>query len=263
MQATKTDAIGQLAGGVAHDFNNLLMVISSYAELAIDSVTPGHALRHNLDEILAASRRAADLTRQLLAFSRKQIQSLQVLDLNTVVQDLGRMLPRLIGEDIELTLVSGKELGKIKADPVQMKQIIMNLAANARDAMPQGGRLTIETSNTQLDDAYIHRRPMVPPGDYVLLTFTDSGQGIPAEHLSHIFEPFFATKEKGKGTGLGLATVYGIVKQGGGFIWVYSEPGMVSNLFAAGGRRTQASFACQPHGQPSSERIGDSVVRRR
>jgi two-component system cell cycle sensor histidine kinase/response regulator CckA len=226
LQATKMDAIGQLAGGVAHDFNNLLMVISSYAELAIDSVTPGHALRHNLDEILAASRRAADLTRQLLAFSRKQIQSLQVLDLNTVVQDLGRMLPRLIGEDIQLTLICGKELGKIKADPVQMEQIIMNLAANARDAMPHGGKLSIETSNIQLEEEYIHRRPMVPPGEYVLLTVTDSGQGIPAEHLPHIFEPFFTTKDKGKGTGLGLATVYGIVKQSGGFVWVYSEAGL-------------------------------------
>jgi nitrogen-specific signal transduction histidine kinase/CheY-like chemotaxis protein len=226
LQATKMDAIGQLAGGVAHDFNNLLMVISSYAELAIDSLTPGHALRHNLDEILGASRRAADLTRQLLAFSRKQMQSLQVLDLNAVVQDLGRMLPRLIGEGIQLTLISGKDLGKIKADPVQMEQIIMNLAANARDAMPHGGKLTIETSNIHLDEEYIHKRPIVPLGEYVLLSVTDSGEGIPPEHLPRIFEPFFTTKEKGKGTGLGLATVYGIVKQSGGYIWVYSEAGL-------------------------------------
>jgi len=226
LQATKMDAIGQLAGGVAHDFNNLLMVISSYAELALDTVAPAHPLRHNLEEILTASRHAADLTRQLLAFSRKQMQTLQILDLNNVLRELGRMLPRLIGEDIQLTISPGRGLGKIKADPVQMEQIIMNLAANARDAMPQGGKLTIETSNLALDEEYVHRRPIVAAGEYVLLTVTDTGTGIPPEHLPHIFEPFFTTKEKGKGTGLGLATVYGIVKQTGGYIWVYSEAGM-------------------------------------
>jgi CheY-like chemotaxis protein len=202
------------------------MVISSYAELSLDSLTPEHALHRNLDEILKASRRAADLTRQLLAFSRKQMQSLQVLSLSIVLQEIGRILPRLIGEDIQLTLIPSKDLGRIRADPVQIEQIIMNLAANARDAMPNGGTLAIETSNVRLDEDYVHHRPMVPPGDYVLLTVTDTGQGIPAEHLSHIFEPFFTTKEKGKGTGLGLATVYGIVKQSGGFIWVYSELGL-------------------------------------
>src|SRR5919108_2493606 len=222
LQAQKMDAIGQLAGGVAHDFNNLLMVISSYAELSMDSLTPEHALHRNLDEILKASRRAADLTRQLLAFSRKQMQSLQVLSLNIVLQEIGRILPRLIGEDIQLTLIPSKDLGRIRADPVQIEQIIMNLAANARDAMPNGGTLTIETSNVHLDEDYVHQRPMVPPGEYVLLTVTDTGHGIPAEHLSHIFEPFFTTKEKGKGTGLGLATVYGIVKQSGGFFLVFS-----------------------------------------
>ena len=225
-QAQKMDAIGQLAGGVAHDFNNLLMVISSYAELALDSLTPEHSLHRNMCEILHAARRAADLTRQLLAFSRAQAQSLRLLDLNEVVQDLGRILPRLIREDIQLALITGKDLGRIKADPVQMEQIIINLAVNARDAMPDGGKLTIETSSVHLDEAYAHRRPIVPPGDYVLLTVTDSGQGIPAEHLPHIFEPFFTTKQEGKGTGLGLATVYGIVKQSAGFIWVYSEAGL-------------------------------------
>ena len=226
LQATKMDAIGQLAGGVAHDFNNLLMIISSYAELGTDLLPPGHALRYNLDQIMGAAQRAADLTRQLLAFSRKQPQSLQILDLNNVVRELGRMLPRLIGEDIELKIVHGAELGKIRADQVQIEQIIMNLAANARDAMPQGGKLVIETSNVALDEDYVQRRPIVPRGDYVLLTIADTGAGIPAEHLSHIFEPFFTTKSKDKGTGLGLATVYGIVKQSGGFIWVYSEKGM-------------------------------------
>jgi CheY-like chemotaxis protein len=226
LQSQKMDAIGQLAGGVAHDFNNLLMVISSYAELALEPLAPEHPLHRNFEEILKAARRAADLTRQLLAFSRKQMQSLQVLDFNNVLQDLGRMLPRLIGEDIQLELICGADLGKVKADPVQIEQIIMNLAANARDAMPQGGKLTLETTNVHLDEAYVHRRPIVPLGHYVLLTVTDSGHGIPPEHLPHIFEPFFTTKEEGKGTGLGLATVYGIVKQNGGFIWVYSEPGM-------------------------------------
>jgi CheY-like chemotaxis protein len=166
------------------------------------------------------------LTRQLLAFSRKQVQSLQVLDLNSVLQDLGRMLPRLIGEDIQLALVPGDHLGRVEADPVQIEQVVMNLATNARDAMPQGGKLLIETSNVELDEAYLGRHPIVPAGSYVLLTVTDSGGGIPGEHLPHIFEPFYTTKEKGKGTGLGLATVYGIVKQNGGYIWVYSEPGL-------------------------------------
>jgi two-component system cell cycle sensor histidine kinase/response regulator CckA len=226
LQAQKMDAIGQLAGGVAHDFNNLLMVISSYAELALDSLTSEHPLHRNFDEILKASHRAADLTRQLLAFSRKQMQSLQALDLNHVLRDLARMLPRLIGEDIELELHYGPDLGRVQADPVQIEQVIMNLAANARDAMPQGGKLTVATANIHVDEAYVHQRPLVPLGHYVLLTVTDSGRGISPEHLPHIFEPFFTTKDEGKGTGLGLATVYGIVKQSNGFIWVYSEPGM-------------------------------------
>jgi two-component system, cell cycle sensor histidine kinase and response regulator CckA len=250
LQAQKMDAIGQLAGGVAHDFNNLLMVISSYAELSLDSLTPEHPLHQKLNEILKASQRAADLTRQLLAFSRKQIQSLQALDLNTVVQELERMLPRLIGEHIQVSLRKEKGLGRIQADPVQMEQIIINLATNARDAMRKGGTLLIETSNVHLDEGYVHRRPMVPPGDYVLLSVSDSGEGIAPEHLSHIFEPFFTTKKEGEGTGLGLATVYGIVKQSGGFIWVYSEPGLGTTfktyfprLHAPGENRAEKSQA--------------------
>jgi two-component system cell cycle sensor histidine kinase/response regulator CckA len=226
LQAQKMDAIGQLAGGVAHDFNNLLMVISSYAELSLDSLTPEHPLHQKLSEIIKASHRAADLTRQLLAFSRKQIQSLQSLDLNKVVQELERMLPRLIGEHIEVHITKDKRLGLIQADPVQMEQIIINLAANARDAMRRGGKLLVETSNVHLGERYVQQRPMVPPGDYVLLTVSDSGEGIAPEHMSHIFEPFFTTKNEGEGTGLGLATVYGIVKQSSGYIWVYSERGM-------------------------------------
>ena len=176
-QAQKMDAVGRLAGGVAHDFNNLLMVISSYAELMLDSLTPQHPLRRNVDEIQKASRRAADLTRQLLAFGRKQMQTLQLLDLNLIIEDINKMLPRLIGEDIELVFVPGEKLGKVKADPVQIEQILMNLVANARDAMPKGGRLVIETANVRLDDAYVQEHSIVPPGDYVLLTVTDSGTG--------------------------------------------------------------------------------------
>ena len=225
-QAQKMDAIGKLAGGVAHDFNNLLMVISAYAELMQGSLAAEHPLRRNVTEIMGAAERASDLTRQLLAFGRKQMQALRVLDLNSVIRDISRMLPRLIGEDIELLIVPGADLGKVKADTGQIEQIVMNLAANARDAMPRGGRLTIETSNVRLDESYLQSHSMVPPGDYVLLTVTDAGEGIAQEHLAHIFEPFFTTKEEGRGTGLGLATVYGIVKQNRGFIWVYSEPGM-------------------------------------
>jgi two-component system, cell cycle sensor histidine kinase and response regulator CckA len=225
-QAQKMDAIGKLAGGVAHDFNNLLMVISAYAELMLDSVAPEHPLRRNVQEIMTASRRAADLTRQLLAFGRKQVQSLQLVDLNWIVEEINKMLPRLIGEDIELIFAPGQNLGKVKADLVQIEQIVMNLAANARDAMPKGGKLTIETANVQLDEDYVQEHSIVPAGDYVLLAVTDSGTGIASEHMAHIFEPFYTTKGEGKGTGLGLATVYGIVKQNGGFVWVYSEPGL-------------------------------------
>lgn len=225
-QAQKMDAIGRLAGGVAHDFNNLLMVISAYAELTLESLPVEHPSRAKLDEIINAARRAAELTKQLLAFGRKQMQSLQLLDLNAVLAHISRMLPRLIGEDIQLLFVPGKNLDKVRADRVQIEQVVMNLAANARDAMPGGGKLTIETSNVRLDETYLQRHSIVPPGDYVLLTVTDSGIGIAQEHLAHIFEPFYTTKEEGKGTGLGLATVYGIVKQTGGFIWVYSEPGL-------------------------------------
>jgi PAS domain S-box-containing protein len=245
-QAQKMDAVGRLAGGVAHDFNNLLMVISSYAELMLDSLTPQHPLRHNVDEIQKASRRAADLTRQLLAFGRKQMQTLQVLNLNLLIEDFNKMLPRLIGEDIELIFVPGDKLGRVKADPVQVEQILMNLVANARDAMPEGGKLVIETASVRLDEAYVQEHAIVPPGDYVLLTVGDSGLGIEPEHMPHIFEPFYTTKEEGKGTGLGLATVYGIVKQNSGFIWVYSEPGMGTTFKIYFPRVRQTKLAPQP-----------------
>jgi two-component system, cell cycle sensor histidine kinase and response regulator CckA len=227
VQSQKMDAIGRLAGGVAHDFNNLLTIITSYSELALDSVAAGSSAQSRIQEILSAAHRAADLTRQLLAFSRKQPQALRVAELNPVVTTIVRTLDRLIGEDIELVFKPGDGLGRVRLDPVQIEQILMNLAANSRDAMPQGGRCTIHTSNVQLDQEYVGRkRAIIPVGRYAVLTVTDTGSGIPPEHLPHVFEPFYTTKASGKGTGLGLATVYGIVKQNHGFVWVYSEPGM-------------------------------------
>ncbi|HEV2117832.1 MAG TPA: PAS domain S-box protein [Terriglobales bacterium] len=222
-QVHKMDAIGQLAGGVAHDFNNLLMVISSYAELMMDALAADSPLRHHGDEILKASRRAAGLTRQLLTFSRKQVQTLRVLDLNSVLPEICKTLQRLIGEDVQFSLQLGQELWPLKADPVQVEQIVMNLATNARDAMPHGGQLRIETRNVELDEAYCRTQPDATPGEHILLAVSDSGTGIDPAILPHIFEPFFTTKEKGKGTGLGLATIYGIVKQSGGHITVHSE----------------------------------------
>ena len=227
LQSQKMDAIGHLAGGIAHDFNNLLTIITSYSELALDSVAPESPAQARIQEILSAARRAADLTRQLLAFSRKQPQALRVAELNPVVSGIVKILRRLIGEDIELVFIPGKALGRIRLDPVQIEQILMNLAANARDAMPQGGQCTIETCNVQVDEQYVDRkRAVIPTGRYAVLSLTDTGDGIPADHLSHVFEPFYTTKPSGKGTGLGLATVYGIVKQNQGFVWAYSEPGM-------------------------------------
>jgi PAS domain S-box-containing protein len=227
LQSQKMDAIGNLAGGVAHDFNNLLTIITSYAELALDSVPRESPLESKIQEIILAARRAAELTRQLLAFGRKQPQALRVADLNQVIARIANTLPRLIGEDIGFTFTRGEGLGSVRVDPLQIEQILMNLAANARDAMPQGGQLRIETSNERLDDAYVHsKKAIIPTGRYALITVSDDGSGIPPEHMPHIFEPFYTTKPSGKGIGLGLATVYGIVKQNKGYIWAYSEPKM-------------------------------------
>jgi len=224
-QAQKMEAIGRLAGGVAHDFNNLLMVIKGHTELLLNELPPSDHIAHKIEQIDRSADRAAALTRQLLAFSRMQILQPQVINLNSIVEEMGKLLPRLIGEDIELVVRADQELGAIRADASQMEQIIMNLAVNSRDAMPNGGMLIIETQNADLDQTYTASHPMMKPGAYIQLTVSDNGCGMDAETQSHIFEPFFTTKEKGKGTGLGLATVYGIVKQSGGFIWVYSELG--------------------------------------
>ncbi len=224
-QAQKMEAVGRLAGGVAHDFNNLLMVIKGHTELLRNAISPTDQFSKKIEQIERAADRATSLTRQLLAFSRMQVLQPRVMNLNEVVEDMGRLLPRLIGEDIDLEIRTAKNLRAIKADASQMEQVIMNLVVNARDAMPNGGRLLIETSNEDLDSAYNIVHPVVRQGSYILLAVSDNGMGMDAETQAHIFEPFFTTKPQGKGTGLGLATVYGVVKQSGGFVWVYSELG--------------------------------------
>jgi two-component system cell cycle sensor histidine kinase/response regulator CckA len=224
-QAQKMDAVGRLAGGVAHDFNNLLTVINGYTELLLEHFPEDPEKRaRTLGEIAKAGERAATLTRQLLAFSRKQVVAPRTVDLNKIVSGVESLLHRMIGEDVELVGSLAPRLWSVRADPGQIEQVIMNLAVNARDAMPRGGRLAIETRNVELDESYVREHVYVEPGPYVLLSVSDTGTGMDQETMRHIFEPFFTTKEQGKGTGLGLATVYGIVQQFGGHVWVYSEP---------------------------------------
>jgi two-component system cell cycle sensor histidine kinase/response regulator CckA len=225
LQAQKMEAVGRLAGGVAHDFNNMLTAIMGYCEIVMMSFRETDPIFLHLEGIRKSAERAANLTRQLLAFSRKQVLQLRVLNLNHVVADLEKMLLRLIGEDIDLVINLDPALKTVKADPGQIEQILMNLVINARDAMPRGGRLSIQTANVYLDEAFTRHRMALLPGPYVRVSVIDQGLGMAPETLPHIFEPFFTTKDASKGTGLGLSTVYGIVKQSGGHIEVASKPG--------------------------------------
>jgi two-component system, cell cycle sensor histidine kinase and response regulator CckA len=224
-QAQKMEAIGLLAGGVAHDFNNLLTIITGYSQLILNNLNSTDPNRHSAEQIMKAGERAAALTRQLLAFSRRQVLQLRPLDLNRLVTGLGAMLQRLIGEDIDLRVELGSDLGRVSADPSQIEQVLMNLVLNARDAMPRGGTLTVTTANVELDSNYAGRHVAVKPGPHVLLAVTDTGIGVDEATKARLFEPFFTTKGVGHGTGLGLSTVFGIVKQSGGTVDVYSQPG--------------------------------------
>lgn len=224
-QSQKMEAIGRLAGGVAHDFNNVLTAVFGYVDLLREELPANSAAQRDLDEVRKASERAASLTKQLLAFSRQQVLEPVVLELNELVEDFEKMLRRVIGEDVEMRLALGKHAGNVRADPGQLQQVLMNLVVNARDAMPTGGTLILETTNADLTEQYAELHQPVVPGPYIMLAVSDTGTGMTPETKARIFEPFFTTKEKHKGTGLGLSTVYGIVKQSGGYIWVYSEVG--------------------------------------
>jgi two-component system, cell cycle sensor histidine kinase and response regulator CckA len=258
-QAQKMEAVGMLAGGVAHDFNNLLTIIGGYSQLTMDGLSPHDPNRHNLEQVIKASERAAALTQQLLAFSRRQVLQPKVLDLNKLVTSLSTMLRRLIGEDIDLRLALDQELGRVNADPGQLEQVLMNLAVNARDAMPKGGTLTVETANVYLDESYAMRRITVKPGSYILLAVSDNGTGMDESTQARLFEPFFTTKATGKGTGLGLSTVFGIVKQSGGSLQVYSEPGRGTSVKVYLPRIDQPA-AIEPQDVPKAARRASEVV---
>jgi signal transduction histidine kinase len=254
-QSQKMEAIGRLAGGIAHDFNNHLGIMIGYSERLLDRLGPDDPLRKSAGMIKDAGLRAATLTRQLLAFSRRQVFEPRILDANAVIVELEKMLRPLIGEDIELILSLNAATGRVQADPAQIDQVIMNLVINSRDAMPQGGRLTIETTDVELDEEYASKHATVRPGSYVMVAVSDNGMGMDNETQTHMFEPFFTTKEKGKGTGLGLATVYGIVKQSGGYIWVYSEPGK-GTTFKIYLPRAEAGIQ-----QADAERVSSAILK--
>ena len=245
----KMEAVGRLAGGIAHDFNNMLTVISGYNRMMLDELGAIDPLRGYAEEVLKAADRAAALTYQLLAFSRRQVAQPRVLSVNKLIADLDQMVRRLIGEDVQLQLALSPDAGNIKADPSHIEQALVNLAINARDAMPGGGRITVETSNVVLDETYAKTHLGVQPGEFVMIALSDTGHGMDAETRRRIFEPFFTTKEKGKGTGLGLAMVYGVVKQAGGDIWVYSEPGQGTTFKLYFPRVVEPAS----HGMPAAE----------
>jgi two-component system, cell cycle sensor histidine kinase and response regulator CckA len=258
-QSQKMEAVGRLAGGVAHDFNNLLTVILGYAQILSEGLPAGRLADSTL-QIKSAADRAAGITRQLLAFSRKQVLSPRIINLNDIVLNLDSLLRRLIGEDIEVLTVPSSDLGSVKADPGQIEQVIMNLALNSRDAMPRGGKLTLETANMTLDEKYAGEHQPISPGTYVMLAVSDTGFGMSPEVQARVFEPFFTTKEVGKGTGLGLSTVYGIVKQSGGYIWVYSEPGRGTTFKIYLPRVDQPAQTLSTDKRPGSVQLGSETI---
>jgi signal transduction histidine kinase/ActR/RegA family two-component response regulator len=259
-QAQKMEAVGQLAGGVAHDFNNLLTAVVGHANLALEDLPDDHRVREDVMEILKAGERAAGLTRQLLAFSRRQVMQPEVIAVNDVISGVEKLLRRLIGEQIHIVLDLAASTDAVKVDPGQLEQVLINLAVNARDAMPDGGTLTLATTNVDLDEAYAHQHPGVGPGRYVMIAVTDTGTGMDAQTQTHLFEPFFTTKPAGKGTGLGLATVYGIVKQSGGFIYVYSEHGRGATFKVYLPATTEKPSTEAPRIEPARARGGTETI---